>query len=405
MSSIVHSSGRVHPVIDVLKRRIGDARVPVFELELPDGAMSVFGQAGTGYSSASSPAFRLCLKDDNAVRALASLDEYAIAEAYLDGHIDLEGDVLAAFELRGFFSDSHPLLSLWRYLRPLINGYSAQNRTMVPRHYDRGNNFYFSFLDTRHRLYSQALYAHESESLEDAASNKLDYIASICRIGPGTRVLDIGAGWGSFSRFAAGLGADVTMLTVSEEQRKHLQRVIDEAGEEQRMRVILEDVFAFEPDERFDAIVMLGVMEHLPQYRRLMKHFADILAADGRIYMDFSAVERKFDVSTFTYRYVFEGKVSPVYMPGLISAANRLPFEMIEVKNDRHSYFLTVREWATRLEAERDALARDFGERTFRLFQLYLWATASGLQRDGALESYRIVFQKSRGRPSRTIGL
>ncbi len=44
-------------------------------------------------------------------------------------------------------------------------------------------------------------------------------------------------------------------------------------------------------------------------------------------------------------------------------------------------------------------------EWVYRLFQIYLWAGAHQLKRDGALESYRVLFQKSFGAPSSGIGL
>jgi hypothetical protein len=55
---------------------------------------------------------------------------------------------------------------------------------------------------------------------------------------------------------------------------------------------------------------------------------------------------------------------------------------------------------ARNLEVAHDELARRFGERTYRLFQMYLWGGAHQMQRDRTLESYRIVFQKSLGSPS-----
>jgi cyclopropane-fatty-acyl-phospholipid synthase len=121
--------------------------------------------------------------------------------------------------------------------------------------------------------------------------------------------------------------------------------------------------------------------------------------------MDFAANRKKFNVSSFTYRYVFPGSHTPVILPDLLAAANRTSFEPIALQNDRHSYFLTLQNWARNLEAAHDELARRYGERTYRLFQLYLWGSAHQFQRDGELESYRVVFQKSLGAPSTEIGL
>ena len=349
--------------------------------------------------------FRIVAKSSKGDNALGSFDEFDTAVAYVEGDIDFEGDFLSAFELRRFFVDRHPLRSIARFLRPYLTGQSAQNKALVPKHYDFGNDFYFTFLDKRFRLYSQALFLTDNESLEAAAANKLDYICESCRIGPGTDVLDIGAGWGSFSFYAAERGANVTMLTVSSEQQTFLQDELKKQPAADRLQVILEDIYAFQPDRKFDAITLLGVMEHLPDYARLLQHFEQLLKDNGRVYMDFSAIRRKYGISTFTYSNVFEGNGSPVYLPGLVDAANEGAFEIVEVLNDRHSYYLTVKHWAESLEANRATLAERFGEPTFRLFQLYLWATAFSLGCAEHLQAYRIVLQNSRGEPSTAVGL
>mgnify|MGYP003649191317 FL=1 len=145
-------------------------------------------------------------------------------------------------------------------------------------------------------------------------------------------------------------------------------------------------------------------MEHLPHYERLLAHLETLLRDDGRVYMDFAANRTKYASSSFSYRHVFEGNHSLVHMPGLVAAINQGPFEMVGIDNDRHSYFLTLRDWALNLEAAAPDLAARYGERTVRLFRLYLWGTARCMQA-GLIESYRVVLQKSAGRESDLIGL
>lgn len=391
--------------IGAIDRRIGGKTFPAFEVETPDGRVRAFAPASSTAPFDEAATFRIKVNNKDGDSALASLDEYSIAMAFLHGDIDLSGDFLRLFEMRRMLVDRHPLKSILRFLRPLIFGQTKENRQSIPKHYDRGNDFYFAFLDKQHRLYSQALFHSESETLEQAADNKLRYICDVCRIGPGTRVLDVGAGWGSFSFHAARSGADVTMLTLSSEQRSHLQQRIDTEFPAGGLRVELDDVLTFDTRERFDAIVLLGVMEHLPRYSKLLARFEDLLEPDGRVYMDFSAIRRKFGISTFTYSQVFEGNGSPVYLPELVAAANDASYEVVAIHNDRHSYFLTLRSWAANLDANEATLTAKVGQSTFRLFQLYLWATAHSLGVSEELQAYRVVLQKSKGRPSSTVGL
>jgi cyclopropane-fatty-acyl-phospholipid synthase len=379
--------------VRLLRQRISGPGAPVFDLELPGGGVHRVGAA------AAAPAFTLRLTNDRAWRALSSLDETRMGEAYMRGDIDFEGDFMAALDLRSFLYDRHPLASVWRFVEPWLYGDVGADKSWVPRHYDYGNDFYFAFLDRKFRLYSQAVYTSEDETLEQAAQNKLDYVMDACRLGPGSRVLDVGGGWGSFAGYAGPRGVDVTMLTISHEQYRYLSEWSATQTFPARVRAVYESIFAYDSGERYDAVVLCGVMEHLPDYPALFGKFDLLLEPDGFLYMDFAAGRKKFDVSAFTYRYVFPGDHTPVALPELFAAANRTGLEPVALYNDRHSYYLTLQAWARNLEGARRELVARYGERVFRLFQIYLWAGAH-LHRDGGLEAYRAVFQKGRGRPS-----
>jgi cyclopropane-fatty-acyl-phospholipid synthase len=384
-------------LVSTFRRHLAAKGAAAFDLTLPGGEIHKFRTDGNRTGIDSPPAFKLHVRSKRGLRALVSFDEYAIAEAYVNSDIDVDGDFLQAFELRRLFSDDHPVLSLLRFLQPMLMGRNKADKKAIATHYDLGNEFYWTFLDKRHRLYSQALYHTGNESLEEAAENKLNYICESCRLGPGSRVLDVGAGWGSFSRFAASRGIDVTMLTLSKEQFSFLMKLSAEEPYNGRLTPKLESIFEFKSGQRFDAIVVLGVMEHLPEYGRLMRHFDSLLQPGGYVYMDFVATRKKYAISTFTHRHVFQGDHSPVVMHELIAASNRVPLEIIAVNNDRHSYFLTAKAWAERLDASHETLARKFGEKPVKAFQLYLWSVANCLYRDADLESYRVVLKKSIG--------
>jgi cyclopropane-fatty-acyl-phospholipid synthase len=384
-------------LVSTFQRHLAAKGAAAFDLTLPGGEIHRFRTDGNRTGIETPPAFKVHVRNKRGLRALVSFDEYAVAEAYVNSDIDVDGDFLQAFELRRLFSDDHPVLSLLRFLQTLLAGRNRTDKKAIATHYDLGNEFYWTFLDKRHRLYSQALYYTGDESLEEAAENKLKYICETCRLGPGSRVLDVGAGWGSFSKFAASRGIDVTMLTLSKEQFAYLSKLSAENPYNGRLTPRLESIFEFKAGQRFDAIVLLGVMEHLPAYERLMRQFDTLLQSGGYVYMDFVATRKKYAISTFTHRRVFQGDHSPVVMHELIAASNRVPFEIIAVHNDRHSYYLTAKAWAERLDASREELAQKFGDKPVKAFQLYLWSVANCLYRDADLESYRVVLKKSIG--------
>src|SRR5262249_4492060 len=154
------------------------------------------------------PSFILHLRTERAWRALGSLDETRIAEAYLDGDIGFEGSMLAALDLRGFLADRHPLASLWRFIQPWLYGEVGADKSWVPQHYDYAHQSSLAFLARKCRLYPEAVYTSEEETLEQAAQRKLDYVREACRLCSGSRVLDVGGGWGSFAGYAGSRGVD-----------------------------------------------------------------------------------------------------------------------------------------------------------------------------------------------------
>ncbi|MCW3107596.1 MAG: Cyclopropane-fatty-acyl-phospholipid synthase, partial [Segetibacter sp.] len=88
-----------------------------------------------------SPAFNLVFKNKVALNALTSLDDTKILEAYMAGDIDVEGEMIKAFELRGMFKDFHPLQYLWCFVQPLIFGQVASDRKWIAQHYDLDQDF------------------------------------------------------------------------------------------------------------------------------------------------------------------------------------------------------------------------------------------------------------------------
>ena len=84
------------------------AHCPVpFSIILPDGKVQRFGQEA--------PSFHVTLKTQRALRAIASIDEGRIGDAYLAGDMEIEGDMLRPFELRQSMKDVHLVTTAWRF--------------------------------------------------------------------------------------------------------------------------------------------------------------------------------------------------------------------------------------------------------------------------------------------------
>ena len=91
-------------------------------------------------------------------------------------------------------------------------------------------------------------------------------------------------------------------------------------------------------------------------------------------------------------RHIYPGNHSFLVLDDFINKLGKTDFELMEVHNDRWSYFLTFRQWALNLEASKD-LRRTFGDFEFRKFRLYLWGAAyEFLNRN--LDCYRLILHK-----------
>jgi len=171
------------------------------------------------------------LRNERALRAVRSLDEGNISEAYLQGDIDLEGDMLQPFTLRESLDDMHPLVRAWRFIKPLLFGQVYTNKRAISSHYNADPNLFLSFLDPVFPAYSQGVYENNDEPLSKALQRKFDWALEQCRIGKGTRVLEIGLGWGAFAGHALQAGARFTGITNSEVSQTYLRGKLTNFGD------------------------------------------------------------------------------------------------------------------------------------------------------------------------------
>lgn len=360
----------------------GKAENIPFALQIAGGSTRTFGGP--------QPAFTIALNNQDGVAALSTLDQNTIAEAYLEGDIDLEGHIMRVLALRELFNDNRGTRFLWRFIQPLLFGQVKSDKKWISNHYDTEEDFFLLFLDKRHRAYSQAVYLKDDESLEDAQTRKFDFALEAVKAKPGDRILDIGSGWGAFVEYAGRKGIRVTSLTISARSKEYVQKLIDR--EKLSCKVLLEHFFEHTPNEKYDAIVNCGVTEHLPDYAASLKHYEKLLKPGGYLYLDASADRVKHGQGTFMSKYVFEGNASLLCLHEYLTEVAKSRFEVIGVWNDRHNYYLTTKEWAQRLDHNREEVERRWGKKLYRIFQLYLWGSAEGFY-SGMIDAYRVVLR------------
>src|SRR5690349_21056944 len=109
-------------------------------------------------------AFSLVLRNNRAVRAIASLDQGRVAEAFFGGDFDIQGDMLSALRLRGVLTDQRSMMTIRRFIQPLLLGQTRLNKRAISTHYDRDPSFFLQFLDPDVPLYTQGLYRSEEHT-------------------------------------------------------------------------------------------------------------------------------------------------------------------------------------------------------------------------------------------------
>jgi cyclopropane-fatty-acyl-phospholipid synthase len=235
--------------------------------------------------------------------------------------------------------------------------------------------------------------------LEAAQLAKLDYVLRKVRLRPGQRLLDIGCGWGGLVIHAAErFGAKVLGVTLSEPQCAETMRRITERGLQDRASVALRHYRELIGTEPFDAIVSVGMAEHvgrqhLPDYFAL----AHKLLKPGGLFLnhaisDQSEKRRKRKPDAFIARYVFpDGELIPI--GATLDVAERAGFEVRDVENLREHYQKTLQLWNARLLEHRIDAQRFAGEAVYRIFRTYLAGSALAFAR-GRLGLHQSILAK-----------
>lgn len=344
-------------------------------------------------------------------RLLYAPGELGLAEAYLAGDLDIDGDLRRALELvwtpgggtvRPPLTELPALLRLARRHRilgprPPRPGEHARlrgrlhtrrrDRAAIAHHYDAGNDFYQLLLDPT-MAYSCGYYADGPDTpLARAQLAKLDLICRKLDLRPGRTLLDVGCGWGALLLHAAEhYDATVTGITLSRQQFDWVQKRIADAGLTDRARVIHADYRQLpellggpQPAGHgrygsFDTVTSIEMGEHVgagnyPAFARLL--FAAVREGGRLLLQQMSRGENAPDGGAFIATYI----APDMTMQPLGATIGELAgagWEIRDVQALREHYDWTVRAWANTLEDNWSAAERLIGPVGARVWRLYL---------------------------------
>ena len=323
----------------------------------------------------------------------------AVAEGFVEDKVRIEGamrDVMAvaAALLPGSPASAGPAhwwQNLMRRARSAAAHSMDRDAAQIQFHYDVSDDFYALWLDPR-RVYSCAYFADASMTLAQAQEAKLDHICRKLMLRPGEKFLDIGSGWGGLLMWAAEhYGVDATGITLSKNQKAHVERLIAQKGLQNRVRVELRDYRSLDASLQFDKIASVGMFEHVGR-ANIGAYFGTIyqLLKPGGLVLNHGITAGGPDVEQlgagmgdFIEKYIFPGG-ELLHVSNLLRETASAGLEMVDTENLRPHYARTLWAWSDSLEAQLDAAREALGsggntsqaERVLRAYRVYLAGSA-----------------------------
>ena len=339
------------------------------------------------------PAFTVIFHKEIPLTALTTSTSLALGEAYMDGDLEIEGDLYNALDhflgqMGKFSTDESALKKL------IFSSTGKKNQEKeVQSHYDIGNDFYKLWLDET-MSYSCGYFLHEDDSLYQAQVNKVDYILKKLHLSQGMSLLDIGCGWGFLLIEAAKkYGVHGMGITLSREQYEAFNRRIKEQNLGDLLEVALMDYRDLPKMNRtFDRVVSVGMVEHVGRhnYQLFMDCAKKVLKPGGLFLLHFISALKEHAGDPWIKKYIFPGGVIPS-LREMLSCAAEDDFHTLDAENLRLHYNRTLLCWDKNYREHMDQIREMFDERFVRMWDLYLAACAATFH-NGIIDLHQVLF-------------
>jgi cyclopropane-fatty-acyl-phospholipid synthase len=372
----------------------------------PDAPVRVLGYDGSK-AGPDTAAVALRVASPRAIARLVSAPgTLGLARAYVEGEIEVEGDLHTALEAfvpiaiedlpgRDKLRLARVALPLWllhrkpapalEYRPPGRLHSKARDRRAIAHHYDVSNTFYEWVLGPS-MTYTCAVFPREDATLEEAQAAKHELVAAKLGLRPGMRLLDVGCGWGGMVMHAAAEhGVRALGVTLSREQAEWAGAEIERRGLRGLAKVRHLD-YRDAPQEQFDAISSIGLTEHIgrPQLPSYFAALAARLRPGGRLLnhcITQPRTPRTGRLDPFISRYVFpDGQLHGI--GHLVTVMNDAGFEIRHEENLREHYARTLAGWGANLDERWTEAVAEVGLGRARVWRLYMAASRVGFERD-----------------------
>ena len=373
----------------LMRRLLGSLGDPPLRVTLWNGE-SIFTGRGNAVAG-------IRIADRSALLKLFINPELYFGEAYGDGSIEVDGDLVKLLEVacRGMehASFSGTLRRLVKSLdRPRSNALSAA-RDNIHHHYDLGNEFYRLWLD-REMLYTCAYFPTPDVSLEQAQVAKMDHVCRKLRLRPGDAVVEAGCGWGALAlHMATRYGAQVRAFNISREQIAYARARARAMGVGQRVEFMEDDYRNI--SGRYDAFVSVGMLEHVGRdhYGELGRVIDRCLPRNGRGILHSIGQDQPALLNAWIEKRIFPGAYPPT-LREMLAILEPQELSVLDVENLRLHYALTLEHWLRRFEDARERVSEMYDEHFVRTWRLYLAGSLAAFN-TGNLQLFQVLFVRA----------
>lgn len=260
----------------------------------------------------------------------------------------------------------------------------ARDAEAIAHHYDVSNRFYEWVLGPS-MAYTCAVYPKLEASLETAQETKFDLVARKLGLQRGMTLLDVGCGWGGMVMHAARhYGVKSIGVTLSRQQAEFAQARIRGEGLTKLAEVRFLD-YREVVESEFDAVSSIGLTEHIGKAQQAAYFSAlyDKLKPGGRLLNHCitraNSQQKPMERNGFINRYIFpDGELVPAGF--IVSTMQDVGFEVRHLDDFREHYAMTLRDWCANLDAHWDEAVAEVGERTAKIWALYMAGSRLGFE-------------------------
>lgn len=392
-------------VISMLKKLKG-GRLAVFE---EGSSVRVFG----AITSPDDINASITVNSPDMWRMTVTRGSIGAGEAYMAGHWtspDLTQVIRLLVRNRDIVNGMDGQQSL--FARLALKAVHAMNRNTregsqknISAHYDLNNDFFQLFLDSS-MMYSSAVFTHPAQSLDEAATYKLDVICQQLQLQAGDHLIEIGTGWGGMAIHAAkNYGCRVTTTTISRQQYDFAKERIEREGLSGQVTLLLQDYRELEG--QYDKLVSIEMIEAVgAEFQQTYFETCDrLLKPGGRaliqaITISESIYEQYLDDTDFIRQYIFPGGCLPTIQRMRQLTRTHTGMELTAVSDITMDYALTLQHWRQRfLFNIQQVLALGFDLSFVRMWEFYLCYCEGGFlegggSRDG-IGTHQLLFCKN----------